>query len=83
MQPEDRMRLNRFLMSQQAAPVLAPDKKSARSVAQPSVPTPAEPAEELLFERELKQLVEFAQKGTYYSFSESRPNRLGADPLFR
>ncbi|MGD1212582.1 MAG: DnaJ domain-containing protein [Candidatus Acidiferrales bacterium] len=40
MQPEDRARLNRYLISQQATPVAAPDTESGRSAAQPSARTP-------------------------------------------
>jgi tetratricopeptide (TPR) repeat protein len=79
MQPEDRARLHRFLIAQQEAPIASPDKKSARPAAQASTPTPiptpsptptpaepAEPPEELLFERELKRLLELTDEGTYY-----------------
>jgi len=66
MRPEDRAKLTRFLTAQEAAPFAFPDKKSARPVAQPSIPKPAEPAEQNVFERELNQLLELAQKGTYY-----------------
>jgi tetratricopeptide (TPR) repeat protein len=66
MRPEDRARLNRFLMSQQAAGVAPPDKKSDRPVEQSTTAGPTETAEQVSFERELKQLLELAQKGTYY-----------------
>ncbi|MGD0955677.1 MAG: DnaJ domain-containing protein [Candidatus Acidiferrales bacterium] len=78
MRPEDRARLHRFLIAQQEAPVAVPAKKSAHPAAQPSTPTPTptptpartptpvEPPEEVLFERELKRLLELTEEGTYY-----------------
>ncbi len=80
MRPEDRARLHRFLLAQQEEPVAAPGKKSARPAAQASVPNPipaptptpaeaaapAEPTDELLFERELTRLLELAEEGTFY-----------------
>jgi tetratricopeptide (TPR) repeat protein len=66
MLPEHRARLNQFLTSREAAPAGTPGHRSARPAAQPDTPTPAGPAEHLQFERELIQLLEVAEKGTYY-----------------
>jgi curved DNA-binding protein CbpA len=78
MRPEDRARLHRFLIAQEEEPVAAPGRKATRPAARASTPNPiptptpeeaavpAEPADELLFERELTRLLELAEDGTFY-----------------
>lgn len=65
MLPEHRARLTRFLMSQLTAQGSA-SADPTRPFAQPSSPAPAEPAEQIVFKRELQQLLHLAQKGSYY-----------------
>ena len=65
MRAEDRAKLSRFLLAQEAAS--AP--QTARQATASSVPGPGattNPGGQLSFEIELKQLLELAQKGTYY-----------------
>ena len=71
MAPEDRARLNQFLLQQDA-----PHKASAVppvSNSQLAISVAEEPTDPLLFERELKQLIEVAGKGTYYQLLAATP----------
>jgi tetratricopeptide (TPR) repeat protein len=76
MRPEDRARLNEFLKLQQAAPEAPSDHKSAApvSAARPVTTVSEKPAEPILFEQELKQLLELAEKGTYYQLLGVTPD---------
>lgn len=71
MASEDRGRLNRFLLQQNA-----PQKASAAppvSNAPSATSAAREPRGPLPFERELKQLIEVAEKGTYYQLLAVTP----------
>jgi tetratricopeptide (TPR) repeat protein len=69
MRPEDRVRLNHFL-SQRLGPVAASHHESRRAVSgEPSCKPSSgsgEPANPSTFECEVKQLLEVAEKGSYY-----------------
>jgi len=68
MRPEDRARLNRFLMSQQAVQGVLEDQPSspAQPVKQAAVPAPEEPAKQPVFEEEVRQLLALTRTATHY-----------------
>jgi tetratricopeptide (TPR) repeat protein len=80
MLPEDRARLNQFLLQ----PALAelPTRKSAEAASSPrsAVPVAEVPADPLIFEAELRQCLERSKEATYYQLlgatSESPSNEI-------
>jgi tetratricopeptide (TPR) repeat protein len=74
MRPEDRARLNHFL-SQRPAPVAASDQVSSRAVSAvpPCKSLSREPANPLAFECEVKQLLEVAERRSYYQLLAVTP----------
>jgi hypothetical protein len=74
MRPEDRARLHHFL-SQRLGPVAASDQESSRAVSAvpPCKSLSREPANPLAFECEVKQLLEVAERGSYYQLLAVTP----------
>ena len=74
MRPEDRARLHHFL-SQRLGPVAASDQVSSRAVSAvpPCKSLSREPANPLAFECEVKQLLEVAERGSYYQLLAVTP----------
>jgi tetratricopeptide (TPR) repeat protein len=81
MRPEERARLNRFLASQEEArhgaahqqPSAAPRPSRPAAKEPPASAPAAEVAPGLLFEEELKHLLELAQKATHYQLLSVTP----------
>jgi len=75
MRPEDRARLNHFL-SQRLGPEATPDRDSSRAVSkEPSrKSSSAEPANQSAFECDVKQLLEVAERGSYYQLLAVTPD---------
>src|ERR1700680_524383 len=75
MRPEDRARLNHFL-SQRLGPEATPDQESSPAISgEPSrKSSSAEAANQLAFECDVKQLLEVAERGSYYQLLAVTPD---------